>query len=256
MQTDNGAFTVVTYNIFDGRNTEKIISNILELIQNGASVICLQEVRQVYRNIEFTKLLTERLPTHFNSKYFLEDDTRWFDYGLGMLWDTTVFSSPIFHQLPLPEQSHLTFWNKLFYWVLGLEPKIIKRGALIGTFTFGQKHVRITNLHLDFQGGNSHRANQLQSLTNFLALQAPIEHEIICGDFNTLGLFNKRNKILTLEQQLEDQFRSVLIKPYSSQIVQQLDYIFIRDLKSRSAHIVKRRGSDHYPLLAEVSLEI
>lgn len=253
MHTENDAFTIVTYNILDGRNTEKIIRNILELIQNGASVICLQEVRQAYRNVKFTKLLAEQLPKHFNAQYFLEGDARWFDYGLGMLWDTTIFSSPTFYQLPLPEQSHLTFWNKLFYWALGLEPKIIKRGALVGTFTFGQGKVRITNLHLDFQGGNSHRANQLNALRDFLALQDPVDHEIVCGDFNTLGLFGKRNKILTLEQQLGSEFKSVLRKPYSSVIVQQLDYIFTKDLDLSTAKILKLKGSDHSPLLAEVN---
>jgi endonuclease/exonuclease/phosphatase family metal-dependent hydrolase len=254
MQNNNYGFTIATYNIFDGRNSGKTITNILELIQNGASVICLQEVRQAYRNVEFTKLLAERLPKHISSKYFLEDNARWFDYGLGILWDTTVFSSPNFHQLSLPEQDHLTFWNKLFYWMLGLEPKIIRRGALIGTFKCGAQKVRISNLHLDFQGGSEHRTNQLKYLRDFLALQAAVDQEIICGDFNTLGLFHKKNKILALEEQMEDGFQSVLSKPYSSSIVQQLDYIFIKNLKLRRAGLFKQKGSDHYPLLAEVSL--
>ncbi len=254
MEIGTQKFTIVTYNIFDGRNTEKIITNILQLIQNGASVICLQEVRQVYRNVEFTKLLAERLPKHFSSKYFLEGDARWFDYGLGILWDTSIFSSPTFHQLSLPEQSHLTFWNKLFYWALGLEPKIIKRGALVGTFIFGLKNIRITNLHLDFQGGNSHRANQLKSLTDFLGKLPPIDSEIICGDFNTLGLFGKKNKVLTLEQQLGNKFQSALSGPYNSALVQQLDYIFTKDLDLRKAKVLKLKGSDHSPLLAKLDL--
>lgn len=252
MESNKGGLTIVTYNIFDGRNTEKIIQNILGLIQNGASVICLQEVRQVYRNVAFTKLLAERLPKHFNAQYFLEGDARWFDYGLGILWDTTVFSSPVFQQLPLPEQSHLTFWNKLFYWALGLEPKIIKRGALIGTFIFGQKKVRITNIHLDFQGGNAHRTNQLKSLMHHLTSELPVYCEIMCGDFNTLGVFGKKNKILALEQQLGDEFKSVLRKSYSSAIVQQLDYIFTKNLKVQQAKILKLKGSDHSPIVAEV----
>lgn len=253
METSTGDFTIVTYNIFDGRNTEKIIQNILGLIQDGASVICLQEVRQVYRNVEFTKLLSARLPTHFSARYYMEGDARWFDYGLGMLWDTTVFSSPAFHQLPLPEQSHLTFWNKLFYWTLVLEPKIIKRGALIGTFIFEQKKIRITNIHLDFQGGNAHRVNQLKYLVDYLASEAPEKHEIICGDFNTLGIFYKKEKILSLEKQIGNTFRSILPKPYTSAVVQQLDYIFIKNLAVHEANILKIQGSDHFPLQAKVS---
>lgn len=252
METGTQGFVIVTYNIFDGRNAEKIIQNILGLIQNGASVICLQEVRQVYRNIEFTKLLAARLPAHFSAHYYLEGDARWFDYGLGMLWDTTVFSSAAFHQLPLPEQSHLTFWNKMFYWALGLEPKIIKRGALIGTFVLGQTSIRITNLHLDFQGGDVHRANQLKSLTNYLTSTAPEEYEVVCGDFNTLGVFNKKEKILLLEKQLGNVFQNVLRQPYISAIVQQLDYIFVKNLTVHKASILKLRGSDHYPLRANI----
>lgn len=248
------SFALVTYNIFDGRNTEKIISNILELIQNGTSVICLQEVRQVYRNVAFTKLLAERLPKHYSAKYFLEGDARWFDYGLGMLWDTSLLSLQSFHQLSLPEQGHLTFWNKLFYWMLGLEPKIIKRGALIGTYIFKHKEIRITNLHLDFQGGISHRAHQLKSLTDYLASQVHVDHEVICGDFNTLGLFKKQEKILTLEKRLGDGFRSVMRQAYNSQVVQQLDYIFTKNLTVGKVGLLKLSGSDHYPLLAKFDI--
>lgn len=254
VQESKEACTIVTYNIFDGRNTDKIINNILELIQGGASLICLQEVRQSYRNIEFAKLLAERLPKRFNAQYFLEDDDNWFDYGLGILWDTSVLSSPTFHQLPLPRQDHLTLWNKLFYWSLGLEPKIIKRGALVATFTLGQEKIRIINLHLDFQGGNNHRANQLKSLTDYLAPEAPVDYEIICGDFNSLGIFKKKEKIMSLEKQLGNGFKSTLTTPYNSALIQQLDYIFVKNLNVRKAEISKLKGSDHYPLLAEVSM--
>lgn len=254
MEKFDTAFTIVTYNIFDSRNTNKIISNILGLIQNGASVICLQEVRQVYRNIEFTKLLAARLPAHFGAHYYLEGDARWFDYGLGILWDTTVFSSAAFHQLPLPEQPKLTFWNKLFYWVLRLEPKIIKRGALIGTFVFDQTSIRITNLHLDFQGDNAHRANQLKSLMHYLTSELPVDYEIICGDFNTLGLFDKKNKMLALERQLGAGFKSVLRTSYNSAIIQQLDYILTKNLNVKQAKVLKLKGSDHSPVVAEVYL--
>lgn len=253
MEAQKQTFAVATYNIFDGRNTNTIIDNILELIQSGASVICLQEVRLSFRDVEFTKILASHLPKHFSAKYFLESNANWFDYGLGILWDTTILSSPVFYQLRLPEQGHLTFWNKLFYWMLGLTPKIIKRGALIGTFRIGKKQIRITNLHLDFQGGNNHRASQLKSLTDYLASQTHVDYEIISGDFNSLGLFKKREKILTLESRLGDKFKSVLTHPYNSAIIQQLDYIFTKNLEVRKTKILKLKGSDHNPLLAELT---
>lgn len=254
METGKHRLTIITYNIFDGRNTEKIIQNILGLIQNGASVICLQEVRQVYRYIEFTKLLAARLPAHFSARYYLEGDARWFDYGLGILWDTDVFSAATFSQLPLPEQTRLTFWNKLFYWVLGLQPKIIKRGALIGTFSVGQKKIRITNIHLDFQGGNAHRANQLKSLMHYLTSELPVYCEIMCGDFNTLGVFGKKIKILVLEQQLGGEYKSVLRTPYNSAIIQQLDYIFTKNIQVQQVKVLKLKGSDHRPLLTDIQI--
>jgi endonuclease/exonuclease/phosphatase family metal-dependent hydrolase len=136
---------------------------------------------------------------------------------------------------------------------LGLEPKIIKRGALIGTFIFEQKKIRITNIHLDFQGGNAHRVNQLKYLVDYLASEAPEKHEIICGDFNTLGIFYKKEKILSLEKQIGNTFRSILPKPYTSAVVQQLDYIFIKNLAVHEANILKIQGSDHFPLQAKVS---
>lgn len=257
---NNHNFTIITYNIFDGRNAEKLINNILSLIQNGADIICLQEVRQAYKDIEFSKLLRESLPKHFEVRYFLENDMRWFDYGLGILWNTQVFSNANFQQFSLPKQPHLTFWNKLFYWLLGLEPKIIKRGALIGTFMSrwapsrhsGQDSLRITNLHLDFQGGDAHRAAQIKALMNHMATQPKVEREIICGDFNTLGLFSKQNKIASLQNQLGNKFQSVIQKPYNSAIIQQLDYIFVKGLTVETAEISHLKGSDHYPITANL----
>lgn len=250
MEKSKHNFTIVTYNIFDGRNAEQVISNIFKLIQNGADIICLQEVRQVYKDIEFSKQLRERLPKYFEARYFLEDDMRWFDYGLGILWNTQVFSDANFQQFSLPKQPHLTLWNKLFYWVLGLEPKIIKRGALVGTFNLGSSNIRITNLHLDFQGGDTHRNAQIQVLMDYIATQPQVEREIICGDFNTLGVFGKQSKITSLQNQLGNRFQSVIQKPYSSAIIQQLDYIFVKGLTVETAKILHLKGSDHYPITA------
>lgn len=253
MQDVNKTFTIVTYNIFDGRKTNQIIHNILRLIQDGAHIVCLQEVWPLYRNVDIRKLLAERLPPHFQWRYFVENGANWYDYGVGMLWDANVFSNQTWNQLSLPLLNKLSLWNKLFFWVLGITPRTFKRGALIGTFTFQQRTVRITNLHLDFQGGSHHRASQIKSLMEYLGAQPQVEHEIICGDFNTLGLFNKKEKILSLEKQLENGFRSVMSKPYNSATVQQLDYIFAKNLKAHKAGLLKLSGSDHHPLLAELS---
>ncbi len=246
-------FSVATYNIFDGRRPEQITQNILKLIRQGAHVICLQEVWPLYRGRNIRKLIDQHIPVHFKSQYYSEDGANWYDYGLGVLWDTNVFFDPTFNQLSFPKKSRLTLWDKSFFWILGLTPTIFGRGALIGTFTFGEKTVRITNLHLDFQGGDIHRANQLQSLTNYLNSQPLVDNEIICGDFNTIGLLGKQEKITGLKKILGNGFQSIFKKPYTSSIIQQLDYIFVKNLSVRQAKIIKLLGSDHYPLLAELS---
>lgn len=247
-------FTVATYNIFDGRGGQRVVNNILRLIRDGAAIVCLQEVWPMYRGVSMSKLIDQQLPENFRSEYFLGDVAGDYSYGQGILWNANVFSAVRFEKLSLPLKSGLTLSDKLFFLVLGLSPRIFKRSAFIGVFSFGEEKLRITNLHLDFQGGDAHRVEQIKFLTNHLALLPQVEHEIICGDFNTVGLFGKRRKITMLEDFLGKRFASVLSKPYSSAIVQQLDYIFVRNLKISKAKILHLRGSDHYPVTAGVSV--
>jgi endonuclease/exonuclease/phosphatase (EEP) superfamily protein YafD len=85
---------------------------------------------------------------------------------------------------------------------------------------------------------------------DYIATQPQVEREIICGDFNTLGVFGKQSKITSLQNQLGNRFQSVIQKPYSSAIIQQLDYIFVKGLTVETAKILHLKGSDHYPITA------
>lgn len=254
MQNTVKTCTIATYNIFDGRRKEQIIENILKLIHNGAHIICLQEVWYTYRGVSMSKLIDENLPRNFQSYYFLGDKTDPYSYGQGILWNTETFSAIGFDKLPLPPKNGLTLSDKLFFWAVGLSPRIFKRGALIGTFMFGQHRIRISNIHLDFQGGDVQRIKQLQAVTDYLGSLPAVDSEIVCGDFNTVGILGKKKKIIALEKLLGAGFKSVVHRPYISAIIQQLDYIFIKNLKIKNTKILKLRGSDHFPLLAEVSV--
>jgi len=193
--------------------------------------------------------------SEWQSEIFLEPDNS--SLGLCFLWKPSDLQAIKFERLRLPKLQKFNLYENIYERAIArLVKGPVQRGALIGTFNINGKPVRISNIHIDCHGHFSQRAKQLTSLTAYLKSLTPVDREIICGDFNTIGI-----EILSRNQ--EKKIRAILgpgfvnAYPYltpTSNFLQRLDYIFVKNIQVHSAEVLRLKGSDHFPLVA--SLEV
>ena len=247
---------IVTYNIHHGLRVKEVAANLKKLAAEEVTVFCLQELFELEGQPSVLEILLAALGDGWKSETFLEPGT--FNMGVGILWKADVIEPLTIERLLLPRLSKFNVYETI------LERGIIRwvneppqRAALIGTFKLNGRLLRITNVHLDCHGHFSQRAKQLTYLAAHLKSLPSVDREIICGDFNTIGL-----EVLSKNQ--EKKIRGLLgpefinAYPYATptfnNLAQRLDYIFVKNMKVREAKVLKLKGSDHFPLVA--SLEI
>ncbi len=249
----NTELKVVTYNIHDGRKLPILIQNIKGFFEQGVAVVCIQEVRSLFKGVKIAEVISEALPGIL-SEYFLGTEQDWYDYSLGILWNPNVLENISFAKPELPALEKAVLWEKMFFRMHGVKVHTLKRGALVGAFKVNGKILRITNTHLDFQGGWQQREKQLKALKSYLDLQSPADLEIICGDFNTLGFSSRVGKLSSVQNILTG-FTNEIPAPYVTlPPVQQLDYIFTKGFISAAGEVLKLKGSDHWPIFSTLKI--
>jgi endonuclease/exonuclease/phosphatase family metal-dependent hydrolase len=245
--------SLATYNILHGYHEEQILKNLSVLISKGAEIICLQEV-----DIPFEKPLNNFLNN------FPEWHVRYFHEGSGcnlaLLWNTSKMALNDIRNVFLPKP----------------DDSCCQRGAQVASFDWGNEVVRISNVHLSWEGGMSHRFRQLKYLKNQLET-SEIQNEIICGDFNTfapalLRNIQKRKIAETLGNQWKDvlpnmiwtcdvshsyppdkfHWISITLKRFGFRLRSCLDYILIKNLVAKEGRMIDVPGSDHRPLLVQL----
>lgn len=256
----NTSLKISTYNIQHGTNSQKIINNIELLAQSGVDIFCLQEIRHHPNKPFIVDTLLNVLGKKWKAECLISSST--FDLGLCIIWDSAKLKAKSFNHVFLPKLSKVKLYEKIYLKVHRKLEKVSSKNigpevkaALIGEFKFFGNDLRVTNTHLDWLGGSKHRAAQLKHIKNHLSLGQPRIFEIICGDFNTLGhyKFGKRltKKIKTL---LGQEFLSVFESKPTTKSWQVLDHILVKNLRVIQTEILKLKGSDHYPLMAEVKI--
>jgi endonuclease/exonuclease/phosphatase (EEP) superfamily protein YafD len=130
-----------------------------------------------------------------------------------------------------------------------------QRAALIGHFNLNGKTLRISNLHLDWQGGFKQRGAQLKHLRDYLKAKKAAEFEIFCGDFNTVGFYRFSEKRLSkLKKVLGEEYINAFHNERTTSYLQMLDHIFVKNMVVSKAQVLKLKGSDHFPLMAEIKI--
>jgi endonuclease/exonuclease/phosphatase (EEP) superfamily protein YafD len=110
---------------------------------------------------------------------------------------------------------------------------------------------------LDWQGGYKRTIAQLSFLKKSLESLEPNENEIICGDFNTLGFLNHKQRLIETSSLLGNTFKSSFDQPYITVFpYQQLDYIFVKGLEVEKSIVCELPGSDHFPIMASFKFSI
>lgn len=259
--------TVATYNILHGYYAQTILEDLKLMIDRGVDVFCLQEADLPFEQPLHTLLVGD----HFKN-WQVDYAHAGVGVNLALLWNTSrlrveKFHTTIFPPLPKPD---------LLQWLKGVK-ETLHRGALSGYFLVDGKTVRITSVHLAWEGGIKHRLAQLAQLKAELAAES-VDFDIIGGDFNTMApsslrRFQQKKVEAALGQEYvdvlphlhwsEDQSfiapqdhweRTVkVLKFFHLKWRARLDYLFARNLKVVSAEMLDLPGSDHRPLIAKLS---
>lgn len=173
---------VVSYNVQNGLYSEEIVSNIRRIGSTRKTIFCLQEIRSATGRKFIADTLTDTLSGDgWKGEYFLGSGNLEVDLGLGILYQPDNSYLMETERILLPKITGFNLFEIL--WTPGGRPA--QRGALVTTFGLGDKTIRVTNLHLDWQGGFSQRARQLSYIASYLKKMPIVDGEIVCGDFNT-----------------------------------------------------------------------
>lgn len=240
---------MATYNIYHGFHKAEVADSVFALANHGVELFCLQEVCAD----SIADLLLERLGPDWRKETFNRKGS--YSLGLCILWKAEVLRLVHIQHYLLPKLPRFT----LFEWIF--ERKImpfikrpLQRGALVATFEIGQKRLRVTDLHLDWHGHIEQRARQLTFIAQHL--KTPVDYEIVCGDFNTVGL-------APFSGPQEHRMREILGPGFvnalpgtehTTNIYEHLDYVFTKGVKVKTAEVMHLAGSDHFPL--KVNLEL
>lgn len=265
---------LVSYNIQNGVHVDNIVRNIGQMQKNGVEIFCTQEARAIQPYFVGDRLEQE-LGDKWHAEYYLGKDNPRIDLGLGILWNSTKVQLQELERVSLPKLKKLSLIERKVTSV----PKPPQRGAIVANFKLNNEPLRITNLHLDWQGGVSHRMTQLEYLISRIKQKPTVSREIICGDFNTTGGQNsakeQRERIRTILgtnftevfPDLEWTSDGVSIDPkrgFSSiqrflvglgiRFHQRLDYVFVKGVYVTEAKMERVKGSDHFPLVVTFNL--
>lgn len=256
---------VASYNIQNGTHTEKLGESLKIMQESGVEVFCLQEVWREEIGEELKKGLSDK----WESECYPGEKH---DTGLALFWDADRLKLLDIERIALPYLEDRNLWEQY----ITTFPQAPHRGALIGTFQIADQKFRATSVHLDWHGGMGHRLDQLRHLSNYLDRMPTIEHEIICGDFNTIAFSAvTRRQRARLRSVLGEEFHDVLpdisstvnmqsVDPTEKNLTkiqtvllklgisipQRLDYVFVKGFKVINAALERLDGSNHYPITA------
>lgn len=241
---------IVSYNILLGRKPQEITKNLKDFAREGVQIFCLQEVWKEFRGVDISALLLKALGPGWQAECFLSSKPNNFDYGLCMLWQSSTLQSVSFEHLSLPLLPKLKIWEKFVHFSRGFPAVPSRRGTLIGVFNFAGKQIRISTVHLDWQGGLKERVNQISFLKQYLASPPSFDYELLCGDFNTIGIFSRKEQSHQVETLLGPEFKDAFTKPYITVTPgQRLDHLFAKGFSVKDAQVCKVPGSDHFPIM-------
>lgn len=244
---------IASYNIHYGTKTDALVHNIRSLASQGTAVFCLQEFWKWMQPVDLEEALLDALGPDWQMEYETAPRPQ-HDFGQCILWNTTVLQALSFERLTLPPLPKAKMWEKFWIRFTGSGPEafVVKRGALVGTFRWGDFHLRVANAHLDWQGGTAQRISQVVYVRDYLAAHPDADGDIICGDFNSIGVFDKTRQVEVFEKIL-DEFENASSTPLMTCPPFTLDYLFVKNLWATDFRVHALRGSNHFPISAEIA---
>lgn len=276
--TNHKHLRVATYNIQFGVNKEKLISSIQKLANDGANIICLQEIINVSNEEFIVDVFLKRLGEKWQATTHVGKENSKLSIGTCILWNSDVLKLKYEKKILLPKLKKFDLHEKLFYKLIGVQGIPLQRKAVSCCFQFNNKTLRVTSLHIDNVGGPIHRLKQISYLLAQLDTFEISDYEIICGDFNTFDLLRTGYERRLLEKKFGKDFIDAsktvgwtcdiynfdfktsipifpwVIKTFNIHIRSRLDYIWVRNIKVLECKKITLHGSDHYPIVADLEI--
>jgi len=269
---------VATYNILFGNNTKQIIENIKKMADEGVNLFCLQEVINKPNEVFIIDQMLKSLGKNWQAEYHVGTENSKLSIGTAIIWDADKLKLKQTEKILLPKIKKFDINENLFYKIIGHAPFPLQRRAIVCYLSIDQTLVRVTCLHADNVGGPKHRLKQIRYVTSCMQKLRPVDHEIICGDFNTFDLlktgYEKRllhkifgekfidaseglgwtSDIQRLDFRTSMKIFSWFIKTFRVHIRRKLDYIWVKNFEVVSCRKWDLPGSDHLPLIAKLTI--
>ncbi len=247
------------------------------MVKMGTSVFCLQEVLYSPDKTFIVNVLLKELGLDWKAIYNLGREKSPLGMGNCIIWNAKIINLEKEQKEFLPRCKALAIHEKIFSWMAGGITVPFQRRVIVGYFKFNNTVVRISSVHLDHNGDLENRKKQLSYLVNILGKNKSIDHEIICGDFNSFDLLKNGKEAIMQKEILGDCFIDVsknsgwtadlnnidirngavfkfLIKSSHLHIRRKLDYIWVKNIVNYSCTKLLLKGSDHNPLIAYLDI--
>jgi len=246
--------TLASYNLNHGSNKVKLIANINYLATQGVDVFCLQEIRTGRHESFIGDDMLSALGPSWKAEFLLSYNSK-NDYGLGVIWNADKLQLQHFQSIDLPTLQGIPRLQSIIeQYLLSGDASPVKRAANVALFKVDDAVIRIVNVHADWHGGMEHRLSQVKHLLEYLKSE-PYHAELICGDFNTIGLLSNKKQMTMLRDALGAEYVSAFpdfrLTTFHGQ---HLDHIFAKNCDFKRTQIYRIMGSDHFPVVAEVEL--
>lgn len=269
---------LATYNIQFSLYPEEIKTNIAKMAQEGISIFCLQEVTHSPGKTFIIDILLKELGSDWDAISNLGEEQSVLGMGNCIIWNTKVLDLKKIQNEFLPKSKALSMHEKVFSWIVGGISVPFQRRAIIGYFEFNNRLIRVSNIHLDHNGGLENRKKQLSYFVDILKKDKTINNEIICGDFNSFDLLKNGKESLMHTEIIGNHFVDVsknsgwtadlnaidikhggiffkfIIKYFHLHIKRKLDYIWTKNIISSHCEKLFLNGSDHNPLIAYLNV--
>ena len=245
------------------------------MVKNGVSIVCLQEVICYKQENNIITTLLQKLGEDWKAICHLGKEQNVLGMGNCILWNTRVLNITKKQDVLLPYSKKLSLHEKAFSWLAGGTVIPFRRRAIIGYFMYKNQRLRVTNVHLDHNGGKKNRCRQLNYLINILQQESNNTSDIICGDFNNFDLLGNNNELKEYIHILHDyedtttkidwsadlylidttagnKFLQILIKNLHIHLRKKLDFIWVKNVTFSGSEKMLLPGSDHLPVVTSL----
>ena len=249
------AFTVLDWNIDQGRHLEEIERQISELVP----ALCLfQEVDRGTRRTN-GRNVTRDLAVALHLNYVFAPEFHELSQGSA---DAPAYQGQaLLTTLPVRASRLIRFAHQSGFWkpnpLMSSHIPLMQRReggriALVAELDAGGKTLVVYNLHLESKGTEGLRSSQLAEVLADAAHYPADTPIILAGDLNTF-VFHSR----LIPQLTAAGFRSVLgsERPRTHVLLGELDWLVVRGaLRFDHAQVLHVHGSDHYPIRVDLGL--